>query len=309
MPKSTTAQGEETRDEDSASSTTEDEQNSNEHSEDSEENEEETSEENESESEDSEDGAPEDEDEEDADPLKKAKKFADRKITELGTKLSQSSQKMVEMVKKSPELLIEMYDENSSLYDRDLADKIRYEFPDVYQQANQVFRARVTQQRAGGNQTYANQGAQTDGQAVGAEEYLRKQMAMMFSSLQRENDTKSALSTFRQRLGYSEEEFSKLAPSLVSVAESIQKIDPERSYSSALEHAFIAMFPGDYEKDVKKKTLVGVSEKLALQSGGGKASSSAGKKKLKITQQDREAAAVAKMSVERYMELQGKYNF
>ena len=88
------------------------------------------------------DGAPEGESEE-LDPLKKAKKFADQKISELGAKASSREKSLVAAVRKSPELLIEMYDPSSELYDKDLANKIRSENPDVYQVADRIYKERM----------------------------------------------------------------------------------------------------------------------------------------------------------------------
>lgn len=297
MVKSTTAPSDEDQEEDSALRTTEEELDSEEEQpEESEEEGGETLDSNDSDLEDSEDGAPEEDDEED-DPLKKAKKHADRKITELGTKLSQTNSKLVEAVKRSPELLIEMYDDKSDLYDRDLAQRITAEFPDVYAKANEIFKAKMMQRGAPAQQNPAK---------PDPEEYIKRQVAMLMATHTAEVEARTALDAFRKKLGYSLDDFAKIEPGLKSLSDSIRRIEPEVTHEDSYTRAFLAMFPGDYERGVKNKTLVNVSKKLALETQGGGAANSK-LKKVKISDQDREAAKVANLSVERYLELQKKY--
>lgn len=251
-----------------------------EHQEEVEETAEETAENNEASSEDS-DGAPEEKDEEE-DPLLKAKKHADRKITELGQTVTAKEQALIAAVRKSPELLIEMYDEKSELYDRTLAEKIKAAHPDVYNRADEIYRGAPKAQAAPDIDQLVSKKV---------EEYLNG------------SSEKQVLDNFRKELGYDEQQFSLIEGSILNIAKAICRENLEMPLEVAIKNAFIGMYPGEYTKTVKKEIALGASKKRAMVGPSGGGSSDDGTSKMKLTAEDKEAIRVSGLSEERYIEL------
>jgi hypothetical protein len=259
-------------------------QDSAEHQEEVEETAEDTAENNETQAEDS-GGAPEAEEEE-LDPLLKAKKHADRKITELGHTVSAKEQALVAAVKRSPDLLIEMYDPQSEMYDLALANKIRETQPEVYQKADAIYRQRATSTPA----------PQTDIDSI-VEAKIRER--------EERQEKQGALDEFRKTLGYSEADFAIISPGVVSVAETIRRNNPDIPMEAALRSAFVGLYPDDYNKSVIKSVALNASKKKALigTAGGGGGSDFSSSNKFKWTDEERIALKTSGLTEERYLKL------
>lgn len=268
-------------------------QDSNEHQEEVEETAEETAENNEADPEDSA-GAPEEEDEE-MDPLLKAKKHADRKITELGHAVSAKDQALesreqvlIAAVTRNPDLLIEMYDDKSELYDLDLANKIRDKAPEVYQKADAIFRQRQSQAPVYQAPVYQAPAPQDIESIVDAKVREREH-----------------LNEFRKTLGYNEADFSVIIPGVKKIADAIRSENPEVTMDTALRSAFISLYPGNYEKSIVKSAAIKASTKAAMEgtAGGGSASQEGPGSKFKWTPEEQKALEVSGLTKERYLKV------
>lgn len=245
-------------------------------------------------------GAPEDEgtkgEEEELDPLEKAKKHADQKIRELGDKAATGEKLVIAAVKKSPELLIEMFAEGTEMFNPDLAKKIAIEHPDVYKKADEEFKRRQIAQQ-GGPAPVQNQAPETD---------IKKIVAQVLEEERGKASEQTQLSEFQKELGMTDAQFQVLLPSLRPIAGALRQADSGLSQKESLERAFMAMFPGDYEKATKQKVLVDVARKRAMgtQGGGGDAGPT---KTGELTPAQEEAWKHTSMTKERFMEIVKKY--
>lgn len=255
-------------------------QDSSEHQEEVEETSEDTDENNEAKPEDS-NGAPEEEDEE-MDPLLKAKKHADRKITELGQTVTAKEQALITAVRKSPELLIEMYDQNSEMYDLALAEKIKATHPDVYNRADEIYRG-ITPKSP--------------------EKDIDKLVSEKVQEYLSGTSEKQILDNFRKELGYDEQQFSLIEGSVLNIAKAIRRENPEMTLEIAVKNAFIGMYPGEYTKTVKKEIALGASKKRAMVGPAGSGASDDGTARPQLTAEDRKAIEVSGLSEERYVQL------
>lgn len=252
-------------------------------------------------SEDSTEGAPEEEgvkgDEEELDPLEKAKKHADRKIRELGDKAATGEKLVIAAVQKSPELLIEMFTEGTEMFNPDLAKKIATDHPDVYKKADEEFKRRqIAQQR--GSAPVQNQGSQDD--------IIERKVAEVLAKREATQSEQTQLSEFQKELGMTDAQFQVLLPSLKPIAGALRQADSGLSQKESLERAFMAMFPGDYEKATKQRVLVDVARKRAMgtQGGGGDSGPS---RATELSPAQEEVWKRTSMSKERFMEIVKKY--
>lgn len=244
-------------------------------------------------------GTPEGDAEEELDPLLKAKKHADRKIAELGERASTSDKMLTVAVSKNPELLIEMYDPKSELFNRKLAERISAENPDAYARADAIFRQR--QERAPAPQAYAPQGVVTDAM-------FEQKMAEYLAKHEKVVTEKSATQEFQESLGYTDEQFQVISQNLKTVAASIREADSSVDLKTSLKRAFIAMFPGDFENEVRQKTMLDVAKKKAMTSpSGGGEGAPVERRKMKLSADQEAGQKASGLPLDRYLELQEKY--
>lgn len=247
-------------------------------------------------------GAPEDESEEDLDPLEKAKKHADRKIAELGEKASSGEKKLIAAVMKTPELLIEMFDPSSELYDRKLAEKISQEKPDVYARADAIYKAK----RAG---TVPPPNVVTpQAQPAVTDALIKQKIDEALAEREKVLSERAGLQEFKDSTGLTAEQFEVIEPNLRAIAASLREADETLDLKDSMKRAFMAMFPGDYEKSVRQKAFLDVAKKKAMISPAGSGESPLGDKKLRKLSPEEEAGwKASNLPLERYITLQDKY--
>lgn len=216
---------------------------------------------------------------------------AKEKIRQLGTKASILEKQMTSAVIKKPEMLIELYDPKSELFNRDLADKIREAYPEVYREANEA---------------YLNKGKPAGAPPAQDVERL---IAAGIEKYQKDQESKQALESFKKDLNLSDEDYAAVVPQIKTIATQLLTNGHSPDYRDALERAYIALFPGEYENVIKKDAYLNASKKIAATNPGGGSSPSLGKSNPKLSAEDEIAIKTSGQTPARYLELKEKYGF